>query len=181
MVRVIVEEKTVSIPENVKIELNGKLITIRGPLGELKKDFSTLPIQLGINNGKIVVRAFWARKFEKALVGTVAAHIRNMIKGVTKGFTYKLKKVYSHFPINVRVEDGKVLIENFIGERYPRVAKIIGDVKVEVKGDDLEVKGISLEDVSQTAANIQQATKIKKKDPRVFLDGIYIYEKTEGM
>ncbi|MGP3666977.1 MAG: 50S ribosomal protein L6 [Candidatus Bathyarchaeota archaeon] len=180
MVR-LVDEKTVSIPENVKVELNGKFITIKGPLGELKKDFSALPIQLLVKNGEVVVRAFWARKFERALVGTVAAHIRNMVKGVTKGFTYKLKKVYSHFPINVKTEDGKVLIENFIGERYPRVAKIVGDVKVEVKGDDLEVKGINLEDVSQTAANIQQATKIKKKDLRVFLDGIYVYEKTEGM
>ncbi|MCX8176591.1 MAG: 50S ribosomal protein L6 [Candidatus Bathyarchaeota archaeon] len=180
MVRVL-DEKTVSIPENVKVELNDKLIIIKGPLGELKKDFSTLPIQLSVNNGKVVVRAFWAGKFERALVGTVAAHIKNMIKGVTKGFTYKLKKVYSHFPINVKVEDGKVLIENFIGERYPRIAKVIGNVKVEVKGDDLEVKGINLEDVSQTAANIQQATKIKKKDPRVFLDGIYVYEKTEGV
>jgi len=104
-----------------------------------------------------------------------------MVKGVTKGFTYKLKKVYSHFPINVKVEPGKVLIENFIGERSPRIAKIVGNVKVIVKGDDIEVQGLNLEEVSQTAANIEQATKIKKKDPRVFLDGIYIYEKTEGM
>jgi large subunit ribosomal protein L6 len=43
------------------------------------------------------------------------------------------------------------------------------------------VQGLNLEDVSQTAANIEQATKVKKKDPRVFLDGIYVYEQNEGM
>jgi len=74
-----------------------------------------------------------------------------------------------------------VLIENFTGERSSRKAKVMGDVKVLAKGDDVIVQGINLEDVSQTAANIQNATKIKNKDPRVFLDGIYVYERLEGM
>ena len=59
--------------------------------------------------------------------------------------------------------------------------KIIGDVKVKVESEDIVVQGLNLEDVSQTAANIEQATKVKKKDPRVFLDGIYVYEQNEGM
>jgi large subunit ribosomal protein L6 len=71
-------------------------------------------------------------------------------------------------------------IENFIGERNPRKAKIMGDSKIIIKGDDIIVQGINLEDVSQTAANIQNATKIRNKDPRVFLDGIYVYEQHEG-
>ena len=114
------------------------------------------------------------------MVGTVCAHIRNMIKGVTKGFTYKLKIVYAHFPISVKVEGDKILIENFLGERAPRVAKIVGNTKVIVKKDDVILQGINIEEVGQTAANIEQATKIKNKDPRKFLDGIYVYEKHEG-
>jgi len=74
-----------------------------------------------------------------------------------------------------------VTIENFTGERSPRIAKIMGDAKVMPKGDDVTVQGINIEDVSQTAANIERATKIKKKDPRVFLDGIYTYERHKGM
>ncbi|MEM2816736.1 MAG: 50S ribosomal protein L6, partial [Candidatus Bathyarchaeia archaeon] len=109
------------------------------------------------------------------------AHINNMIIGVRKGFTYKLKIVFSHFPISVKVQGKTVIIENFTGERNPRRAKIIGDVKVKVAGDDILIQGINIEDVSQTAANIEQATKIRKKDPRVFLDGIYVYERREGM
>jgi len=103
-----------------------------------------------------------------------------MITGVTKGFTYKLKIVFSHFPINVSVKGDRVIIENFTGERNPRKARIRGEAKVRVKGDDVIVTGIDIEEVAQTAANIEQATNIKNKDPRVFLDGIYVYEKPEA-
>jgi large subunit ribosomal protein L6 len=104
-----------------------------------------------------------------------------MITGVTKGFTYKLKIVFSHFPISVKVKDKIVLVENFTGERNPRKARIVGNSKVKVQSEDVTVQDINLEDVSQTAANIEQATKIKRKDPRIFLDGIFVYERTEGM
>ena len=83
--------------------------------------------------------------------------------------------------VKINEKEKKVIIENFIGEKFPRIAKIVGNVKVEVKGDDIIVQGLNLKEVSQTASNIEQATKIKKKDPRVFLDGIYIYEKKEGL
>jgi len=103
--------------------------------------------------------------------------IKNMIIGVTKGFTYKLKIVFAHFPITVKVKGNQVHIENFYGERSPRIAQIIGNSKIEVKEDDIIVKGISIYDVGQTAANIEQATKVKNKDLRVFLDGVYVYDK----
>lgn len=122
-------------------------------------------------------------KREVALVGTALAHIRNMIRGVAKGYTYKLKIVYAHFPVTVKVQDKerKLTIENFTGEKTPRRVRIVGSAKVKVVSDELHVQGNSLSDVSQTAANIQTATKIKEKDQRVFLDGIYIFEKSEGM
>jgi large subunit ribosomal protein L6 len=104
-----------------------------------------------------------------------------MITGVSQGFTYKLKIVFAHFPISVKVKENMVSIENFTGERSPRWARIMGDSKVSAKEDDVIVQGINLEDVSQTAANIERATKVKRKDPRVFLDGIFVYEKKEGM
>jgi large subunit ribosomal protein L6 len=88
--------------------------------------------------------------------------------------------VFSHFPISVKVKEKTVSIENFTGERNPRKAKIIGDAQVKVQGEDVIVQGINLEEVSQTAANIEQATKVKRKDPRVFLDGIYVFERAEG-
>ncbi|MDH5690412.1 MAG: 50S ribosomal protein L6 [Candidatus Bathyarchaeota archaeon] len=172
---------TVEIPEDVEGKLEGRIVTIKGEKGELVRDFSHAPINIQLDGKTVTVQASWPRKKEAALVGTVRSHIQNMIKGVTKGFTYKLKIVFSHFPITVKIKEKTLTIENFTGERNPRKAKIMGDTKVTVKGDDIIVQGINLEDVSQTAANIQNATKIRRKDPRVFLDGIYVYEKHEGI
>ena len=179
--RVIETLKTVEIPEDVDVKIDGRIVTVRGEKGELTRDFSHTPISIHLEGKTITVKANWPRKREAALVGTVFSHIQNMITGVTKGFTYKLKTVFSHFPISVKVREKTVVIENFTGERSPRIAKIMGDTKIIVKGEDVIVKGINIEDVSQTAANIQNATKIRRKDPRVFLDGIYVYERHEGM
>jgi len=111
------------------------------------------------------------------MLGTIKSHITNMITGLTDGFSYKMKIVYAHFPMTVKVTDSKVTIENFLGERHPRIAKILGSTKVQVKGDEVTVEGINKEDVGQTMANIEQATKIKGRDPRVFQDGIYLVSK----
>jgi len=176
-------ERIVPIPEGVSVNLRGKTVEVSGPLGKLERDLSHMPVDIAIRDSSVVISAKWPRKRDLGMVGTAAGHIRNMMKGVTKGFTYKLKIVYAHFPMSVKFSkpDGKVLIENFCGEKTPRVAKVVGGVDVIVSGDDVIVKGINLEDVSQTAANIEAATKIKDKDLRVFLDGIYLYEKSEGM
>jgi large subunit ribosomal protein L6 len=173
--------KTIEVPEGVEVNINGRTVSVKGERGALTRDFAESPISLQLEDKKITVQANWPRKREAALVGTVAAIIQNMIKGVTKGFTYKLKIVFSHFPISVKIKENMVSIENFTGERSPRLTKIIGDVKVSAKEDDVLVQGIDLEHVSQTAANIERATKVKNKDPRVFLDGIFVYEKKEGM
>jgi len=111
------------------------------------------------------------------MLGTIRSHITNMIKGVNEGFTYHMKIVYAHFPMTVKVAGNKVIIENFLGERYPRNAKIVGSSKVKVKGDQVTITGIDKEDVGQTMANLEQATKIKGRDPRVFQDGIYLTSK----
>ncbi len=173
--------KSIEVPDGVEVQVEGRVVTVEGEKGTLTRDFSKAPVTIELDEKTVRVRANWPRKREAALVGTVGSHIQNMILGVTKGFTYKLKIVFSHFPISVKVKESTVLIENFTGERSPRKARIMGDVKVLTKGDDVVVQGINLEDVSQTAVNIQNATKVKKKDPRVFLDGIYVYERLDGM
>ena len=111
------------------------------------------------------------------MVGTIAAHIKNMIKGVTEGFEYKLKVHYTHFPVTVSVEGDKVLIKNFLGEKHPRIAKIVGNAKVDVKGQDITITGIDIEEVSQTAANLVLKTNVGRRDIRVFNDGIFLVSK----
>jgi len=173
--------KSIEIPEGVLVKVEGRVVTVNGEKGELTRDFSHAPLSICLDGKTITVQANWPRKRENALVGTISSHIQNMITGVTKGYTYKLKIVFSHFPISVKVRERTVAVENFTGERSPRISKIMGDTKVIVKGEDVIVQGTNIEDVSQTASNIQNATKVKRKDPRVFLDGIYIYEQHEGM
>ena len=173
--------KTIQVPEGVAISIENRKVIVKGAKATLTRDFSYASVSLEANGQTVRIWAEWPRKKEAALVGTIYSHIQNMISGASKGFSYKLKIVFSHFPISVKVQGKTVLIENFTGERRARRVKMLGDVQVKVQSEDIIVQGLNLEDVSQTAANIEQATKVKKKDPRVFLDGIYVYERNEGM
>ena len=173
--------RTIQIPDDVVVNIDGHKVTVRGSKATLTRDFSHAKVSLETNGKTVRVWAQWPRKKEASLIGTIESHIKNMITGVTKGYTYKLKIVFSHFPITVKVQDRAVLVENFTGERRPRKAKILGDVKVKLETDDIIVQGTSLEDVSQTSANIEMMTRVTNKDPRVFLDGIYVFERNEGM
>ncbi|MDH5806542.1 MAG: 50S ribosomal protein L6 [Candidatus Methanomethylicaceae archaeon] len=167
----------IPVPEDVDVKINGSTIAISGPKGSVTKDFSHANVNIEFINNKIVVKSFGRGRRPKAIVGTISAHIKNMIKGVKEGHVYRMKIAYAHFPINVKVVGKEVHIENFMGERCKRIAKIVGNVKVSVSGDEVIVEGIDKDEVGQTAANIHLATHIKGMDPRVFQDGIYLVEK----
>jgi large subunit ribosomal protein L6 len=171
----------VIIPENVKVTKEKNKIIVEGKNGKISKDFTKIPITLVFEDDKIIIHPPGHRKKDLALINTVKSIISSMIKGAQTGFTYKLKIIFSHFPISVKVKDKKVIVENYFGERSSRISKIVGLTQVVVTGEDVIVKGPSLEDVSQTATNIESSTKIKNKDQRVFLDGVYLYAKENGM
>ncbi len=167
----------VEVPEGVELKLSGKAVEVSGPKGKLARKFDVPEIELKTEGKKILIETPSSRRKRRAAVGMIRAHLANMFKGVTEGFTYKLRVVYSHFPITVKIEEKRVLIQNFLGERAPRAAKIVGDVSVEVKGDEIIVQGIDRDEVGQTAFNIEQVTFVRHRDPRVFQDGCYIVEK----
>jgi large subunit ribosomal protein L6 len=175
-----VYEKRIEIPSECEVTLEEKTLTVSGPLGQLQRTFPEPQTAIRIHDNEVVVTTEINRKRTRALVGTVVAHLRNMFIGVVHGYEYEMKIVYSHFPITVEVEDKKVIIKNFIGERGAREARLIGDVEVRTTEDEIFIKGINIEHVSQSAANIQLATKIRHKDRRVFLDGIYVIRKRKG-
>jgi len=172
----------IDIPDMVTVRMEGNLIVVGGKLGTLHKDLTKLPISVDIKDKKLVIKPPDTRKRDLAITNTAKSIILNMIKGVEQGFTYKLKVVYAHFPISVKTKGKEIHVENYFGERAPRVSRVVGDTtKVNIVGEDVIVQGPSLEDVSQTAANIEFSTKLKGKDQRVFLDGLYIYSREEGM
>ena len=171
----------IQIPDSVKVNLKGSMLHVQGPLGHVYKNFKKIPVVIEVNDNKILLKQTGERKKHYAILNTAKSIIQTLCSGVIDGFTIKMKVVYSHFPITVKVEGKKILIENFQGERAPRICIIRGDTTVIAKGDDVIISGPVLTDVSQTAANVQQNSKVKNKDHRVFLDGIYNYSKSKGI
>mmetsp|Transcript_74964 Transcript_74964/g.139885 ORF Transcript_74964/g.139885 Transcript_74964/m.139885 type:complete len:190 (+) Transcript_74964:59-628(+) len=174
----------VSYPENVSIRVKSRVVTVEGPRGRLTKSFKHLACDITGYPAKreVKVEIWFGLSKHTACVGTVVTHIKNMIVGVTKGYLFKMKFVYAHFPVNVNAtHENKCLeIRNFLGEKIVRKVNMLGDVQVERtdQKDEIKIYGNDLEHVSQSAAQIQQSTLVKNKDIRKFLDGIYVSEKT---
>jgi large subunit ribosomal protein L6 len=173
MARMAEIKEQITIPDGVNATLENKVLTIKGEQGELTRIFSHPKIDIKLSGNIVEISAKDARRKDKALIGTFVAHIKNMIKGVNEGFEYKMKTVFSHFPIKTSVEDNRFIIQNFLGERAPRNAEILEGVTVEINGEDITVRGTDKEKVGQTVANIERATKVKYRDVRVFQDGVY--------
>jgi len=168
----------IEIPKGVSVTIEGMKVRVKGPKGEIEKDFSHITgILMNVQDNKIILETTFADRRKKAQFYSLIAHIKNMFTGVTKGYRYYLKIIFTHFPITVKVVGDEVQIQNLIGEKNIRKAKIMPGVKVTVKGEDIIVEGLDIENVSQTAANIELASKIRGFDRRVFADGIYIYKK----
>jgi len=170
-------KRTIGIPEGVNVNIDKLNVSISGPQGQLQRELWYPGIAIKRNDSEVVVMTDMPRREQLAMLGTLESHLKNMITGVTKGYEYTMKVVYSHFPIQLKTEGQQVIIGNFLGEKRARKANIQGNTKVVIKGDQVIVSGINKEDVGQTAANIRQATKIKRFDPRVFQDGVYLVER----
>lgn len=190
MVRVPFIRREIDIIDNVDVEIsNDKVVIVKGPKGEIKKDFSHVKDLLFYKeDNKIVVEGYFVNKKAYAMVRTILSKIKNMMLGVTKGFRYKMKIVYAHYPMSVEVDKKRslVIIKNFLGEKDVRIAKIMPGVDVKVTKDDVIVEGIDIDAVGQTVANIHLATHLsgkKRMSPHGreggpgILDGIYVYEK----
>ncbi|KAK9767132.1 60S ribosomal protein L9B [Basidiobolus ranarum] len=180
----IYKEEELTIPEGVTIDIRARVVRVKGPRGTLSKDFHHVNMEIRKMSDKKVRLVIWhgVRK-HVACLRTIRSHIQNMITGVTRGFLYKMRFVYAHFPINVNISDNgeEVEIRNFLGEKVIRRVKMLEGVTIshsEAQKDEIILQGNSLDNVSQSAASIQQSTRAKNKDIRKFLDGIYVSEKT---
>ena len=167
----------IDIPEGVEVIIDNNEVSVKGPNGKDSRKFTYPNVSIKEEDSFVILETAFPKKKDKAMIGTTRAHINNMLIGVTDGFEYHMKIVFAHFPMTVKVQKDTVLIDNFLGERHPRTAKIVGSSKVVVKGDEVTITGINKEHVGQTMANLEQATKIKGRDPRVFQDGIYLTSK----
>ncbi|UCG89767.1 MAG: 50S ribosomal protein L6 [Candidatus Heimdallarchaeota archaeon] len=174
-------ERIIEVPENVTAKLTpirgGKTVQIKGPKGKLVRTFERLKVYISLSNKKFLIQSFFGNKAEASMVGTITGHISNMIKGVTEGFTYKVRVITSHFPATVEVQKNTVFVKNLYGRRDPIRIPYDKSVAITVKGDMVSMTGIDIEKVSQTAARLAEATRLRgrqSKDPTVFQDGLYV-------
>ncbi len=172
-------EVRVELPPGVQARLDKDQLVVKGPHGEVHRPVPLGALQVTPRGQTVTLRLVVPpeRKRARALINTWERHIANMAAGVTHGFEARMKVVAAHFPMKVAVKDHSVVIENFLGEKYPRTASILPGVEAKVDGEFLILSGPDIERVGQSAANIERTTKIRDYDPRVFQDGIYIVDK----
>lgn len=177
--------RDVAIPEGVTVTAGGRTVTVTGPKGSLTREFKTVNFAVEVRGKRSLRVDMWfGNRKQKACLRTVCTHIQNMITGVTKGFTYKMRYAYAHFPINVtlaKTGDRDVIeIRNFLGERRLRRVVLHEGVKIaksENTKDELVLVGNDLEKVSGSAALIHESCLVRNKDIRKFLDGMYVSER----
>jgi large subunit ribosomal protein L6 len=174
-------ERTIEIPNDIQVEVNKFDFKVKGPKGNLEKDFDSPLFNKDIiikkEGSKITISSESKKKKVKAMIGTIEAIVTNMMLGVKEAYVAKLKIVYMHFPFTVKISGKEILVSNFLGEKSARKARIVGDCKVDIQGDEVTVTGISKEDVGETSAQLERVTHIKKRDRRVFQDGMFITKK----
>ncbi|KAG4392862.1 hypothetical protein AAZX31_04G207300 [Glycine max] len=185
--KTILSAETMNIPDGVSVKVNAKVIEVEGPRGKLVRDFKHLNLDFQLitdENGKrkLKVEAWFGSRKTSAAIRTALSHVENLITGVTKGYRYKMRFVYAHFPINASIgnDNKSIEIRNFLGEKKVRKVDLLNGVSVvrsEKVKDELILDGNDIELVSRSCALINQKCHVKKKDIRKFLDGIYVSEK----
>lgn len=170
-------ERKIKVPEGVQVDIAGHLVSASKGSKKLSKDFGTDEVMISKNGDEIVLQAVKNNRQHNAILNAMTTHVQNLLDGCQGEFEYKMAIVFSHFPMTVAVKGTKVEINNFTGEKKSRIANIIGNTKVEIKGKDVTVRGSSKDETAQTAANIETATRITGKDRRIYQDGIFVVEK----
>lgn len=169
--------RTIEIPEGVQAEIKEYTVTVKADGKEISKIFRPGRVTLKVEGNQFKLNAQNATRRESKMMGTINAHIKNMIKGVREEFIYKMEVCNVHFPMNVKADNNTVTIKSFLGQKTDRKAKILPETKVEIKRSKITITSPSIENAGQTAANIEKASRLTGKDRRIFQDGIFITEK----
>ena len=169
--------KIIELPNDVNAYISGDFLLIKSPKDEVKRELKQSNVQITIEGKKIILKSKGETKKDKKTLGTLTAHIKNMIKGSVKGHIYTLKICSGHFPMNVGVSGNKLIVKNLLGEKIPRVLQLKEGANVKVEGDLVYVMSADKEIAGQVSADIEQLTRRTGYDPRVFQDGIYVINK----
>ncbi|MEK6937488.1 MAG: 50S ribosomal protein L6 [Nanoarchaeota archaeon] len=172
-------KREIVLGEKVSAELKNTHLKIKGPKGEVERNFPDPQVHIQIHDGKIVVSSTKGTKRIKMQLGSIVAHIKNTVKGVKEPHVYKLKICSGHFPMNVAVSGSEIIIKNFFGETVPRKAALPKGVEVKISGNDITITSPNLEAAGLAASTIENLCRITNRDIRIFQDGCYITQKPE--
>jgi large subunit ribosomal protein L6 len=170
----------IQLPDDVSATVDRFDLTVEGPEGSVTRRLWFPNVSVSADDETVAIESDEDDAKTTATLGTFESHVNNMIHGVTEGWTYQLEVYYAHFPMQVSVQGEEVVVENFLGEQEPRRTTVHGDTEVQVDGEEVVVRGPDKEAVGQTAADIEQLTRVTGKDTRVFQDGVYITQKPRG-
>jgi large subunit ribosomal protein L6 len=167
------------VPAGVQATVHDSILTVKGAKGEVVRNFKDPRISISLKDNTILFTATQKKvtRREEKQTFTFLAHVKNMLQGVQHPYVYKLKICSGHFPMNVSISGKQFAVKNFLGEKVPRTITIKENVKVEIQGDQITVTSCDIERAGQTAAHIEQLTRITNRDLRIFQDGLYITEK----
>lgn len=169
--------REVVLEKGVSAKLNGKILTIKGPKGEVSREFRSPSITLAVTGDKITLHVSKGTKREKTMIGTFESHISNIVKGVQEPHVYTLKICSGHFPMNVAIVGKEFVVKNFLGEAVPRKAEMIPGVDVKITGNDITLSSPDKELAGMMASRIENLCRITDRDRRIFQDGCYITQK----
>ena len=169
--------KEIELPEGVTAQLEESVLKIKGPKGEVSRNFVHSKIVVSVEGNKIVMKVSKGTKREKSAICSLATHAKNMVTGVQEPHIYKLKICSGHFPMNVAVSGDEFIIKNFLGESVPRKASLLPGVEVKIDGTEIIITSSDKESAGQMASRIEKLCVITNRDRRIFQDGCYITHK----
>ena len=151
-------KQPIVIPEKTEVVKNGNVVTVKGPLGELSRQFGSDEIDISINDKEVVLKPLNDSNFANALWGTYASHIRNMVNGVNKPFEKKL--IIEGVGFKVEMSGDELILS--LGFSHKVNVKIPKGLNVTVEKNSILVSGSDKELVGKFAANIRA---LKKPEP----------------
>ena len=167
----------VEIPEGVVCTFEGNALKCKKGPKEVSKKMDATGVDVKVDGNVITFSAKAGNKNQFKTINSFAICTKNMFNGLDKEYVYNLEACNVHFPMSLKIEGSRLKIDNFLGEKVPRYSDILPNVKVDIKGVIITISSFDKEAAGQTAANMEKATKITKRDRRVFQDGIFITEK----
>jgi len=150
-------KKIITLPEKTEINISDSSVTVKGPLGELTRELHPV-IEVKLDGRELTVHPKKMTLESRALWGTYASHITNMVSGVNKPFEKKL--ILEGIGFKSEVKGDKIVFA--LGFSHPVEVSIPTTLKVTAEKNVITVSGLNKEEVGQFAANIRS---LKKPEP----------------